>query len=125
MMPLTLAEAENIIRKIRGKQEVRAHLGNLGFVVGGAVKRRIMDMGLTKGVDVRDDNDRRDLMFTWFMENMATIIISVVLIIVVAAVIANMVRDKRKGKSSCGCGCSGCAMNGTCHPINPEALQKK
>ena len=40
MMPLTLAEAgeENIIRKIGGKQEVKAHLENLGFVVGGTVK---------------------------------------------------------------------------------------
>lgn len=39
MMPLTLAEAgeENIIRRIGGKQEVKAHLENLGFVVGGAV----------------------------------------------------------------------------------------
>lgn len=39
MMPLTLVEAgeENIIRKIGGKQEIRAHLENLGFVVGGMV----------------------------------------------------------------------------------------
>lgn len=39
MMPLTLAEVgeESIIRKIGGKQEVRAHLENLGFVVGGTV----------------------------------------------------------------------------------------
>ena len=38
-MPLTLAEVgeENIIRKIGGKQEVKTHLENLGFVVGGAV----------------------------------------------------------------------------------------
>ena len=38
-MPLTLAEAgeENIIRKVGGKQEVKAHLENLGFVVGGVV----------------------------------------------------------------------------------------
>ncbi|MCI8323738.1 MAG: ferrous iron transport protein A [Lachnospiraceae bacterium] len=38
-MPLTLAEVgeENIIRKIGGKQEVKAHLENLGFVVGGVV----------------------------------------------------------------------------------------
>lgn len=38
-MPLTLAEVgeENIIKKIGGKQEVKAHLENLGFVVGGAV----------------------------------------------------------------------------------------
>lgn len=39
MMPLTLAGVgeENIIKKIGGKQEVRAHLENLGFVVGSAV----------------------------------------------------------------------------------------
>ena len=38
-MPLTLAQAgeENIIRKIGRKQEVKAHLENLGFVVGGRV----------------------------------------------------------------------------------------
>ena len=40
MMPLTLAEIgeENIIKKIGGKQEAKAHLENLGFVVGGSVK---------------------------------------------------------------------------------------
>ena len=39
MMPLTLAEVgeESIIRKVGGKQEVKAHLENLGFVVGGTV----------------------------------------------------------------------------------------
>ena len=38
-MPLTLAEVgeENIIKKIGGKQEVKSHLENLGFVVGAAV----------------------------------------------------------------------------------------
>lgn len=58
------------------------------------------------------------------MENMATIIVSVVLVIVVAAVIASMVHNKRKGKSSCGCGCAGCAMNGACHPAKPEIVRK-
>ncbi|MCI7145240.1 MAG: ferrous iron transport protein A [Clostridiales bacterium] len=40
MMPLTLAEVgdENIIKRIGGKQEVRKHLENLGFVTGGEVK---------------------------------------------------------------------------------------
>ena len=39
MMPLTLAVVgeENIIKKIGGKQQVKANLENLGFVVGGAV----------------------------------------------------------------------------------------
>ena len=39
MMPLTLANVgeENMIRKVGGKPEVRAHLENLGFVPGGNV----------------------------------------------------------------------------------------
>lgn len=39
MMPLTLANIgeENMIKKIGGKPEVRQHLENLGFVVGGNV----------------------------------------------------------------------------------------
>lgn len=39
MMPLALAPIgeENIIKRIGGKQEVKAHLETLGFLVGGAV----------------------------------------------------------------------------------------
>ena len=40
MMPLAFANVgeENIIKKVGGKPEVRAHLENLGFVVGGSVR---------------------------------------------------------------------------------------
>lgn len=40
MMPLSLADVgeENTIKKIGGNQEVKKHLENLGFVVGGNVK---------------------------------------------------------------------------------------
>lgn len=64
-------------------------------------------------------------MLTWIMENMATIMISVVLIMMVAAAIVSMVRSKKKGKTSCGCGCAGCAMNGACHPAKPENTEKE
>ena len=39
MMPLVLANAgeENIIKRIGGSPEVKKHLENLGFVVGGNV----------------------------------------------------------------------------------------
>ncbi|MCI8433791.1 MAG: FeoB-associated Cys-rich membrane protein [Lachnospiraceae bacterium] len=69
-------------------------------------------------------------MLAWLMENMATIIISAVLVLLVATVIASMVHSKRKGKSSCGCGCGGCpagslcAMNGACHRPKPETLRE-
>lgn len=54
---------------------------------------------------------------------MATIIISGFLMVVVAAAIISMVRDKKKGKSSCGCGCAGCSMNGACHPAKIDVLE--
>lgn len=40
MMPLSLATVgeSNIIKKIGGKPEIRKHLENLGFVVGGNVQ---------------------------------------------------------------------------------------
>ena len=40
MMPLALADVgeNNIVKKIGGKPEVKKHLENLGFVVGGNVK---------------------------------------------------------------------------------------
>lgn len=66
-------------------------------------------------------------MYTWLMENMATIVVGAVLMIAAAAVIAGMVRSKRKGKSSCGCGCSGCpagsmcAMSGVRNPGEQES----
>ena len=54
-------------------------------------------------------------MLAWLSENLATIIVCVVLIAVVAAIIFSMVRNRKKGKSSYSCGCSNCPMNGSCN----------
>lgn len=54
-------------------------------------------------------------MWTWFMEHLSTILISLVLLGVVAAIVAQQIRNHRQGKTSCGgncgscAGCSGCA----------------
>ncbi len=56
-------------------------------------------------------------MLQWLGENIATIVICLVLIGVVAAIIAGMIKKKRAGKSmvcNCGC-CKGCPMSGSCH----------
>ncbi len=55
MMPLNLAQPgeESIIRKIGGKPEVKQHLENLGFVVGGAVSV-ISEMGGNVIVNVKE-----------------------------------------------------------------------
>ncbi len=54
-------------------------------------------------------------MMDLILENLSTLIIAAVLIAVIICVIVRMLRDQKQGKSSCGCGCSGCAMNGACH----------
>lgn len=54
-MPLTFAYAgeENIIKKIGGKPEVKQHLENLGFVVGGTVSI-VSSIGGNLIVNVKD-----------------------------------------------------------------------
>ncbi len=44
-----------------------------------------------------------------------TIIICVALASIVVAIIYRLIQNKRQGKSSCGCGCSSCSMQGICH----------
>ncbi len=54
-------------------------------------------------------------MLAWLSENWATVLICAVLIAIVAAIVVSMIRNRKKGKSSCGCGCANCPMNGSCH----------
>lgn len=48
-------------------------------------------------------------------DNIGNIAVIAVLAAVVALIIAGMVKNKKKGKSSCGCGCEGCALKDSCH----------
>lgn len=54
-------------------------------------------------------------MLNWIANNIATILISLGLLLIVCAIIIKFVKDKKKGKSSCGCNCGHCAMAGSCH----------
>ena len=54
-------------------------------------------------------------MLAWITENIGTILISAVLLLIVGLIIVKLVKDKKKGKSSCGCNCAHCAMSGSCH----------
>ncbi|MEE1319797.1 MAG: FeoB-associated Cys-rich membrane protein [Ruminococcus sp.] len=54
-------------------------------------------------------------MLDWFMANLGTIIIAVIVFAIVGIVAVKMLIDRKKGKSSCGCGCSNCPMSGKCH----------
>ena len=47
--------------------------------------------------------------------NLPTIIVGLIVLIVVIAIIARLVYNKKQGKPGCSCGCSGCAMKEMCH----------
>ena len=55
-------------------------------------------------------------MFSWIAENLATILICIVLLILVGTILFVLVRNRRRGKTSCGCSCTNCPMSGSCHP---------
>ncbi|MBQ9627067.1 MAG: FeoB-associated Cys-rich membrane protein [Treponema sp.] len=46
---------------------------------------------------------------------MGTIVVGFILIALVCAIILNLVKNKKRGKHSCGSGCAHCAMAGACH----------
>ncbi len=54
-------------------------------------------------------------MLTWLTANAGTIIVSAAVLAVAALAARSLLRAKKQGKSSCGCGCSSCAMGGQCH----------
>ena len=49
---------------------------------------------------------------------MATILVLTVVRLLVVLVAVHLIRDKKKGRTSCGCNCQGCAMRGRCHQIH-------
>lgn len=56
---------------------------------------------------------------TWLMENLGTIVVLIVLVLIVAAIVHKLYSDNKKGIHSCGghCGggCPGCSScGGTC-----------
>lgn len=51
-------------------------------------------------------------MLQWISANIGNILITLFLILIVALCIFSIVRDKKRGKSSCGGSCAGCKMCG-------------
>ena len=50
-----------------------------------------------------------------FVDIIPTLLICAGLAAIVVLIIAHLIKNKREGKSSCGCNCSGCAMKDKCH----------
>lgn len=62
-------------------------------------------------------------MVEFFAENGATIIVGTILFALILAVILKMRRDKKNGKSSCGCDCGSCGCG--CGGAAPKKDDKK
>ncbi len=54
-------------------------------------------------------------MLEWLKANWATLVVGAAVIAIVVLAVIKIVRDKKAGKSSCGCGCANCPMSGSCH----------
>ena len=54
-------------------------------------------------------------MVEWLEANIGTIIVSIILVIIIFLVVYGMIKNKKKGKTTCGCGCANCAMSASCH----------
>lgn len=54
-------------------------------------------------------------MLHWITENLSTIVVSAILLAIVTSISLHLIRQRKRGKSSCGYNCAHCAMHGRCH----------
>lgn len=62
-------------------------------------------------------------MLSFFTNHLADIIIGGLLLIAVAAIVIHLIKNKKHGKSSCGCGCDSCPAASACHKNNGRNSQ--
>lgn len=51
-------------------------------------------------------------MYNFFEQNAGTIIVGIAVAVIIVFVIRKLIKDFKDGKTSCGCGCSGCSQKG-------------
>lgn len=54
-------------------------------------------------------------MLEWLSNNWGGLIVGIVLVAILTAITVGLIKNKKKGKSSCGCNCSACALCNKCH----------
>ncbi len=50
----------------------------------------------------------------WLTANLGTITVGLVVAAVIALIVVNILRKRKKGQTTCGCGCSDCPMKNKC-----------
>ena len=53
-------------------------------------------------------------MLGWLSANLGTIIVSIILLLILSAAVMKIIKDRKNGRNSCGCGCANCAMHRAC-----------
>ena len=63
-------------------------------------------------------------MAEWLSQNLGTILITIILVLIVTGIVMKLIRDKKQGKSSCGGNCAHCNACTACHrPANKECIK--
>lgn len=63
-------------------------------------------------------------MIEWLAENIGTIAVSAIIVLVVVLIIRQLIRDKKAGRHSCGGSCGGCAGCSGCCGVHDEHNHK-
>lgn len=54
-------------------------------------------------------------MLLFLLNNAGSLVVGFLLLLIVVLIVSKLIRDRKHGKSSCGCGCENCASAGMCH----------
>ena len=55
------------------------------------------------------------VMLNFLAENWGSLLIGLVIAVIVVLIAVKLCRDRKKGRTSCGCGCDHCPSSGMCH----------
>ena len=55
-------------------------------------------------------------MLAWLQLNLGTVVVVLALLLIVALAVWKLLKNKRTGQTSCGCGGEHCALRDKCHP---------
>ena len=58
-------------------------------------------------------------MIDFIKNNLGSIIVFLVLALIITLIIIKIIKDKKAGKTGCGCGCANCENSSYCHK-NPK-----
>ncbi|MCR5322190.1 MAG: FeoB-associated Cys-rich membrane protein [Lachnospiraceae bacterium] len=53
-------------------------------------------------------------MIAWITDNIANIVIVIILLTVIGLAVWSIIRNRKKGRSCCGGSCGGCMYSGSC-----------